>query len=63
MFFFVFFSLTGHIGNTCEYDGGLITNINNHRISVYIDRFMSSPPVPTCYPQNNCQDCTDWVIR
>jgi len=53
-----------HIGSTCTYDGGAVTNINNHRLNVCINRFYTpAPVVPTCIPQNDCVDCGAWKFE
>lgn len=49
-----------HVGNTCVYDGGYIENVNNHRISVVMDRFIEPNPVPVCGPEVGCTECTSW---
>lgn len=52
-----------HIGNTCVYDGGAVENVNNHRISVVISRFIEPNPVPRCAPEVACTECNQWVFE
>jgi lipase ATG15 len=51
------------IGQIRIYDGGLVTNINNHRLDVVISRFLIPDPVPPATYQNNCYDCTNWSFN
>ncbi|KAI1314576.1 putative lipase atg15 [Mortierella claussenii] len=60
-----------HLGNTCIYDTieglGWSQNIQAHALSTFISMVEDwgnmtngSAKVPTCAPQADCQDCTQW---
>ena len=50
-----------HVGNVCLYNFTGTPNVNLHRMSVVMERFLTVDPPPPCAPEVNCTECDAWA--